>query len=53
MLNYQGPFSWGADAENAVHNAVVVEEVAKIAYRSIYLNNELRSIDNTLLDKHF
>ena len=29
-----GPFSWGKDAKEVVHNAVVLEEVAKMAYRT-------------------
>ncbi|MBU3180486.1 L-ribulose-5-phosphate 4-epimerase [Clostridium psychrophilum] len=53
LVNNHGPFAWGKDAMNAVHNAVVMEEVAKMAYRSIQLNKELGSIDNNLLDKHF
>lgn len=35
-----GPFTWGTDAKNAVHNAVVLEEVAKMAYRTIWLTQE-------------
>lgn len=53
LVNNHGPFAWGKDAMDAVHNAVVMEEVAKMAYRSIQLNKELGSIDNNLLDKHF
>ncbi len=48
-----GPFSWGKDPEDAVHNAVVMEEVAKIAYRTLSLNNQQSEIENYLLDKHF
>jgi len=53
LVNNHGPFAWGKDAMDAVHNAVVMEEVAKMAYRSINLNKELAAIDNTLLEKHF
>lgn len=53
LVNNHGPFAWGKDAMDAVHNAVVMEEVAKMAYRSIHLNGELGSIDIALLDKHF
>ncbi|MGH4138646.1 L-ribulose-5-phosphate 4-epimerase [Clostridium sp.] len=53
VVNNHGPFAWGKDAMDAVHNAIVMEEVAKMAYRSIHLNKELESIDNNLLDKHF
>lgn len=53
LVNNHGPFAFGKDAMDAVHNAVVMEEVAKMAYRSIHLNKDLEAIDNTLLDKHF
>jgi len=47
-----GPFSWGTDPDNAVHNAVVLEEVAKMAFRNELLGNR-ETISQTLLDKHF
>ncbi len=47
-----GPFSWGNDAREAIHNAVVMEQVAKMAYRTIALGNNHR-IDQYLLDKHY
>lgn len=53
VVNSHGPFSWGKDAHEAVHNSVVMEEVAKMAIRTIQLNNEIQSVDNFLLDKHF
>jgi len=53
VVNNHGPFAWGKDAMDAVHNATVMEEVAKMAYRSIHLNKKLGSIDKNLLDKHF
>ncbi len=46
-------FSWGKDLHNAIHNAVVLEEVAKIAYRTYNLNPEVKLMDQTLLDRHF
>jgi len=48
-----GPFSWGKDPHEAVHNAVVMEEVAKMAYRTIALNPDITPISQSLLDKHF
>lgn len=48
-----GPFAWGKDPSDAVHNAVVMEEVAKMAYRTLTLNKEQPEIENYLLDKHF
>ncbi|WP_373898061.1 L-ribulose-5-phosphate 4-epimerase [Haloimpatiens sp. FM7315] len=53
IVSSHGPFSWGKDAENAVHNAVVMEEVAKMALRTLQLNPELQGVDNYLLNKHF
>jgi len=52
LVNNHGPFSWGTDADNAVHNAVVMEEVAKMTFRSLVLNPEAK-MDQALLDKHF
>lgn len=53
LVHSHGPFTWGKDAKEAVYNAVVMEEVAKIAYRSVHLSGTLSSIDQVLLDKHF
>jgi L-ribulose-5-phosphate 4-epimerase len=47
-----GPFCWGNDAENAVYNAVALEEIAKMAFLTIQLG-KTESIDQFLLDKHF
>jgi len=46
------PFTWGENAHDAVHNAVVLEEVAKMAFRTEVLGNK-KAIDQFLLDKHF
>jgi L-ribulose-5-phosphate 4-epimerase len=53
LVNCHAPFSWGKDPHNAVHNAVVLEEVAKIASRTYALNPDVGPMDQTLLDKHF
>ena len=53
LVNMHGPFSWGKDAADAVHNAVVLEEVAKMALRTFMLNPNIGPMDQTLLDKHF
>lgn len=54
IIVYQhGPFAWGKNAMDAVHNAVVMEEVAKMAFRSITINPHLAEIDRGLLDKHY
>ncbi len=52
LVNNHGPFNWGTNAHNAVHNAVVMEEVAKMTFRSLQLNPET-TMDQVLLDKHF
>ena len=53
LVHSHAPFCWGKDADEAVHNAVVLEEVAKLAYHSLALNPTLRPLDQTLLDKHY
>lgn len=52
LVNNHGPFSWGTSPDNAVHNAVVLEEVAKMTYHSRALNGK-NLIDQYLLDKHY
>ena len=53
LVHTHGPFTWGTDANNAVHNAVVMEEVAKVAYHTLALNPTIGMMDQALLDKHF
>lgn len=54
IVVYQhGPFSWGKDAHDAVHNAVVMEEVAKMAWISRGINPQLQPIDSYLMNKHY
>ena len=53
LVKGHGPFSWGKDPHEAVHNAVVMEEVAKMAFRTFMLSPGIGQIDQTLLDKHF
>ena len=48
-----GPFTWGANAEEATHNAVVLEEVAFMAWHSLLLNPAQSSMQPALLDKHY
>ncbi len=52
LVNNHGPFSWGKSADNAVHNAKVMEEVARMAHTSLQLN-PAAEIDQFLLDKHY
>ncbi len=53
LVNNHGPFAWGTDAHNAVHNAVVMDEVAKMALRSMQLTPGLPQISQYILDKHY
>ncbi|MCW2096261.1 L-ribulose-5-phosphate 4-epimerase [Lelliottia amnigena] len=48
-----GPFAWGKNAHEAVHNAVVLEEVAKMAWIARGINPQLRPIDRYLMNKHY
>lgn len=48
-----GPFTWGKDPMEAVHNSRVLEEIAKMTLASIQLNPEVRPLPQFLLDKHF
>ena len=52
LVKNHGPFSWGKDAHDAVHNAVVMEQVAKMAYISYGVNPDL-TMSNNLIQKHF
>ncbi len=53
LVNSHGPFVWGKDAFDAVHNAVVLEEVAFMDYHAIMLNPDAGSMQQELLDKHY
>ena len=54
IVVYQhGPFAWGKDAHEAVHNAVVMEEVARMAWIARGINPQLQPIDSWLMNKHF
>ncbi len=53
LCKNHGPFTWGKNAMEAVHNAVVLEEVAKMAARSEQINPSLRPAPQELQDKHY
>ena len=53
LVHSHGPFAWGKDAFAAVHNAVVLEEVAFMAWHAMQLNPNLPRMQQELLDKHF
>jgi len=53
VVNNHGPFSWGKTPAEAVHNSVVLEELAMMAYYTLSLSSDLKQINQVLLDKHF
>lgn len=53
LCTNHGPFTWGTDADNAVHNAVVLEEVAKMACRTELLKPGAAPAPQAIQDKHF
>ncbi len=53
LVNGHGPFTWGKDAMDAVHNTVVLEEISAMALSSLAVNPHLQGIDQELLDKHY
>jgi L-ribulose-5-phosphate 4-epimerase len=53
LVANHGPFTWGKDAAAAVTNAVVLEEVARMAQGALTLSPQQESIPQTLLDKHY
>lgn len=53
LCKNHGPFAWGKDAFEAVHNAVVLEEVAKMAYCTEIINTSVNPAPQELQDKHY
>jgi len=53
LVNGHGPFSWGKDPLDAVHNSIVLEETAAMASVSLAINPGLQQIGQVLLDKHY
>ena len=52
LVKHHGPFTWGKNADDAVHNAVVLEEVAKMASISVALNPNI-VMNPDLIEKHY
>ena len=52
LVKNHGPFAWGKDAHEAVHNAVVMEQVAKMASIAYSVNPNL-TMNQLLVEKHF
>lgn len=53
LVNSHGPFAWGKDAHSAVHNAVVLEEIAYMGIFSRQLTPGIGTMQQELLDKHY
>ena len=53
LVHSHGPFCWGTSPKNAVHNAVVLEELAFMAWHAKMLNPALPPMQQELLDKHY
>ncbi|WP_053217901.1 L-ribulose-5-phosphate 4-epimerase [Virgibacillus senegalensis] len=53
LVHSHASFNWGRNAQEAVHNAVVLEEVAKMAMHTYQLNPAVEEMDQALLDKHY
>jgi len=53
LVKSHGPFTWGKDADDAVHNSVVLEEVARMSLLAHMLNPSVQTMNPLLLDKHF
>lgn len=53
LCKNHGPFTWGKDGMEAVHNAVVLEECAKMAMRAELINSQVKPAPQELQDKHY
>jgi len=53
LVHSHGPFTWGEDAMDAVHNAVVLDEVAFMNFHTLMLEPNIQSMQQELLDKHY
>lgn len=53
LVHSHGPFTWGKNAAEAVHNAAVLEEVAFMNFHSLQLNPDKTRMQQELLDKHY
>jgi len=53
LVYSHGPFTWGKNAADAVHNAVVLEEIAFMAWHNLLLTPNLPPMQHELLNKHF
>ena len=52
LVKNHGPFAWGKDGHEAVHNAVVMEQVARMAFAAYLINPNL-TMNDLLIEKHY
>jgi len=53
LVNGHAPFAWGRTPHDAAHNAVVLEAVARMAYRTLTLRASADEVSQALLDRHY
>ena len=53
LVANHGPFAWGKDPEGAVHNAVILEAIARMAYFTLGINSTAPPVGSALHDKHY
>ena len=53
LVGTHGPFTWGTTAQEAVHNAVALEQVARMALGTLQINSRVQPIPAHILAKHF
>lgn len=53
LVACHGPFTWGKTPDRAVYNAVVLEEIARMAYMTEQINPDIKRMKETLINKHY
>lgn len=53
LVGGHGPFTWGKDAEKAVYNARVLEELAKMAFLTETINPQITELKKSIINKHY
>ena len=53
LVASHGLFTWGRSCKEAIHNSVIIEQIAEMNLRSYMINHKVNNIDTLLLDKHY
>jgi len=53
LIHSHGPFTWGKDPFDAVHNSVILETLAEMALKTMIINPDVKDMQRELLDKHY